>query len=289
MASESNDPLATAEAAIRAGTPRAALASLTAAVKASPANARLRIFLSQLLCVLGQWERAHTQLNVVAEMDPAAAPMREMVGHALRCEKIRAAVFEGRRSPMLFGEPEEWLASLIESMLRAGAGEAALASDLGSSALAAAPTSRGQINGAPFEWIADADSRLGPVLEAMVNGRYCWIPFARLSRVGIEVPTDLRDMVWLPAQLQFANGGEAIAMLPTRYAGSERSEDDQILMARKTEWRLAEGGGEERWLGLGQRVLITDEGEHDLLSVRSIEFEAMPGVPAPEPAEAGHG
>ena len=222
-------------------------------------------------------------------MDPAAAPMREMVGHALRCEKIRAAVFEGRRSPMLFGEPEEWLASLIESMLRAGAGEAALASDLGSSALAAAPTSRGQINGAPFEWIADADSRLGPVLEAMVNGRYCWIPFARLSRVGIEVPTDLRDMVWLPAQLQFANGGEAIAMLPTRYAGSERSEDDQILMARKTEWRLAEGGGEERWLGLGQRVLITDEGEHDLLSVRSIEFEAMPGVATPEPAEAGDG
>ena len=60
MASESNDPLATAEAAIRAGTPRAALASLTAAVKTSPANARLRIFLSQLLCVLGQWERAHT-------------------------------------------------------------------------------------------------------------------------------------------------------------------------------------------------------------------------------------
>ena len=123
----------------------------------------------------------------------------------------------------------------------------------------------------------------------MVNGRYYWIPFTRLARVDIEVPTDLRDMVWLPAQLQFSNGGEVIAMLPTRYTGSERSSDDQILMARKTEWRLAEGGGEERWLGMGQRVLITDAGEHDLLSVRSIEFDAMPGAAAHEPAEADHG
>jgi type VI secretion system protein ImpE len=287
MGSDSAESLAAAEAAIRAGAPKAALASLTAAVKAAPANAQLRIFLAQLLCVLGQWERAHTQLNVVAEMDAAAGPMREMVGHALRCEKIRAAVFEGRRSPMLFGEPEEWLASLIESLLRAGAGEAALANDLGTRALAAAPVSGGQINGAPFEWIADADSRLGPVLEAMVNGRYYWVPFTRLLRVDIEAPTDLRDMVWLPAHLQFSNGGEVIAMLPTRYAGSERSDDDQILMARKTEWRQA-GSDTERWLGLGQRVLITDQGEYDLLSVRSIELETMPGDPGLDRSAAGH-
>jgi len=288
MASDSAEALAAAEAAIRTGAPKAALASLTAAVKAAPANAALRIFLAQLLCVLGQWERAHTQLNVVAEMDAAAGPMREMVGHALRCEKIRGAVFEGRRSPMIFGEPEEWLATLIEAMLRAGAGESELALSLAARAFEAAPASRGRIDGTAFEWIADADSRLGPVLEAMVNGRYYWIPFTRLVRVDIEAPTDLRDMVWLPAHLQFASGGEVIAMLPTRYPGSERSDDEAILMARKTEWRQA-GSDTERWLGLGQRVLITDQGEHDLLSVRSIELDTMPGDPVLEQAAAGHG
>lgn len=289
MPSESSASLAAAEAAIRAGTPNAALTALTAAVKAAPADPKLRIFLAQLLCVLGQWERAHTQLNVVAEMDATAGPMREMVGHALRCEKIRAAVFDGRRSPMLFGEPEEWLATLIESTLRSGAGETEMATELGARGLGAAPTSQGQVNGAPFEWIADADSRLGPVLEAMVNGRYYWIPFTRLARVDIELPTDLRDMVWLPAQLQFTNGGEVIAMIPTRYPGSERSVDDQILMARKTEWRAAATGDTERWLGLGQRVLITNEGEHDILSVRSIEFEVQSGESSSESAGADHG
>ncbi|MEO8080317.1 MAG: type VI secretion system accessory protein TagJ [Caldimonas sp.] len=290
MVSDPGEALAAAEAAIRAGLPKAALPPLTTAVKSAPARADLRIFLAQLLCVLGQWERAHTQLNVVADMDEAAGPMREMVGHALRCEKIRAAVFAGQRSPMIFGEPEAWLACLIESMLRAAAGEAELSHRLAAQAYEAAPTSAGTIDGEPFEWIADADSRLGPILEAMVNGRYYWVPFSRLAKVDIEAPADLRDMVWLPAHLRFVNGGEVIAMLPTRYPGSERSDDEQILMARKTEWRRdGDAGGDERWLGLGQRVLATDRGEHDILSVRSIEIAAAPVDPEPEQAAAGHG
>jgi type VI secretion system protein ImpE len=273
------EPLAAAEAAVRAADPQAALAHLTAAVKAAPAKAPLRIFMAQLLCVLGQWERAHTQLNVVADLDPKTGPMREMVGHALRCEKVRAAVFAGKRSPMVFGQPDEWLALLIESLLQAGQmgrdtpDAARLADSLATRAFDAAPMVRGQLNGAPFEWIADADSRLGPVLEAMVNGRYYWIPFSRLARVSFEAPVDLRDRVWMPAQLGFANGGEVIAMVPTRYPGSESSSDGQILVAAKTEWQPIGDPAAERFAGLGQRVLVTDQGEHDLLSVRLIELE----------------
>ena len=127
------DSIAAAEQSIRSGAPKSALTELTAAVKAAPADPRLRIFLAQLLCVLGQWERAHTQLNVIADMDDAASPMREMVGHALRCEKIRGAVFAGRRSPMIFGEPESWLAALLESLLQAGQGHVELSRTLAAS------------------------------------------------------------------------------------------------------------------------------------------------------------
>ena len=262
------EPLATAEALVRAGDPRGALAALTTAVKAAPAKPQLRIFMAQLLCVLGQWERAHTQLNVVADMDATTVSMREMVGHALRCELLREAVFAGRRSPMVFGQPDEWLALLIESLLQSGT-DAAQAASLAERAFEAAPASAGRLHGAPFEWIADADSRLGPVLEAMVNGKYYWIPFSRLAKVSIDEPTDLRDRVWLPAMLSFSNGGEAVAMIPTRYPGSTASEDGRILMAAATTWRDL---GHERFAGLGQRVLATDTGEHDLLDVRLIEF-----------------
>jgi type VI secretion system protein ImpE len=271
-----SDPRSDAESALRAGDPRAALAKLTEAVRAKPADASLRIFLSQLLCVLGQWERAHTQLNVVADLDKLAIPMRETVGHAIRCELMRAEVFAGKRTPMVFGQPDEWLALLIESMLQAGRGEAGLSQDLAARAFDAAPAVSGRIDDQPFEWIMDADSRLGPVLEACVNGRYYWVPFSRLSRITLEAPEDLRDCVWTPAQLVFSNGGETVALVPTRYPGSQSSDDGLICLARRTEWSEL---GDERWAGLGQRVLATDTGEHDLMGVRNIELDEIAAGP----------
>jgi type VI secretion system protein ImpE len=122
------------------------------------------------------------------------------------------------------------------------------------------------------------DSRLGPVLEACVNGRYYWVPFARLSRVAFEAPVDLRDYVWTPTQLTFSNGGETIAFVPTRYPGSQSSEDGFINLARKTEWQAA---GEDRWIGLGQRMFATDTGEFDLTGMRLIELDELP--PSAEP------
>lgn len=277
-----SDPKADAEAALRGGDPHAALQFLTAAVRAKPADAALRIFMAQLLCVVGQWARAHTQLNVMADLDAETVPMRETMGHAIRCELMRAQVFAGKRTPMVFGEPDQWLAMLIESLLQAGRGDAAQSLDLANRAFEAAPAVAGRIDGVPFEWIADADSRIGPVLEACVNGHYYWIPYSRLSRIAFEAPVDLRDCVWMPAQLMLANGGETVALVPTRYPGSQDSSDGAICLARKTEWIDA---GHERWFGLGQRVLATDAGEHDLMAVRAIELDDAAADAAQTPGE----
>ncbi len=269
------DPRLDAETALRAGDPRAALAQLTSAVRAKPADAKLRIFLAQLLCVLGQWERAHTQLNVVADMDGQTAAMRETVGHAIRCELMRAKVFAGQRTPMVFGQPDEWLALLIESMLQKGRGNDAMAADLAVRAFDAAPEVSGRLDGEAFSWIADADSRLGPVVEACVNGRYYWVPFSRLSSVVFDPPEDLRDCVWMPATLMFSNGGETVALVPTRYPGSELSDDGAICLARRTEWQDI---GDGRFAGLGQRVFATDAGDHDLMTIKSIELDDVPAA-----------
>jgi type VI secretion system protein ImpE len=191
-------------------------------IRREPARSDLRVFLFQLLAVLGQWERALTQLDVAAELDPAALAMAQMYREAIRCEVLRADVFAGRKVPLVFGEPEQWLALLIESLLKADAAPAQ-SQELRAQAFEAAPTSSGTLDGAPFEWIADADMRLGPVCEAVMNGRYYWVPFSRLTAITLEPPADLRDVVWMPAHFQFANGGESVGVIPTRYPGSERA------------------------------------------------------------------
>lgn len=256
-----------AELTLKGGDPRAALSQLHEQVRARPEDASLRIFLFQLLSVLGQWERALTQLEVASNLDPTALAMAQMYGEAIRCEAVRTEVFAGRKSPLVFGQPEQWLALLIESRLVAGNGEAERSEQLRLRAFDDAPASSGEIDGRPFGWIADADSRLGPVLEAVINGRYYWVPFARLRRVTIEPPHDLRDVVWMPAHLEFENGGESVALIPSRYPGSDADGDGMIALARKTVWEEVAADAHH---GLGQRVLATDNEDVPLMEIRSI-------------------
>lgn len=256
-----------AEQALRTGDPAGALAALQGMVRDKPDDTRLRVFLFQLLCVLGQWERAQTQLEVCTQMDPAALAMREMYRDAILCERVRSDVFQGIRSPMLFGEPEAWIALLIESLIRAGRGEVGAAEKLRGEAFEQAPTTSGTLNDQAFDWIADADMRLGPVLEAIINGRYYWVPFSRLSRIDIEQASDLRDSVWLPAHLRFSNGGETMALIPARYPGAESAADGLVALGRKTDWVESSPGV---FQGSGQRVIATDAGEYSLLDIRHI-------------------
>jgi len=87
--------------------------------------------------------------------------------------------------------------------------------------------------------------------------------------------------VWMPAHLQFENGGETLALVPTRYEGTEKQEDGELRLARKTEWRELRP---EVWAGYGQRVLSSSDGnEYALMDVREILFtpaEAEAQVPA---------
>ena len=271
-----------AEQSLKGGDPVAALAQLQEQVRAKPADPKLRIFLFQLLCVLGQWERALNQLKVAAELDPGALAMAQIYGAAVRCEAIRDDVFAGKKSPMIFGQPDQWLALLIESLLLAGRSEPAQSQEFRARAFEEAPATEGDIDTRPFAWIADADSRLGPVLEAVINGRYYWVPFSRLLKVQIEKPEDLRDMVWMPAHLQFENGGESVALIPTRYAGSQSSSDGLIMLARKTVW---EEIAPEAHRGLGQRILTTDAEDVPLMDVRTISLNASTEAAADSAAE----
>lgn len=258
-----------AERLLREADPEAALAALQGQVRANPADAKLRIFLFQLLSVLGNWERALNQLNVAAELDVSALAMAQMYREALRCEVLRAEVFAGHKSPMIFGQPEQWLALLIESMLVAARGDLEASARLREQAFELAPATSGLIDDKPFDWIADADMRLGPVCEAVINGRYYWLPYANLDCIELDAPVDLRDVVWMPAHFRFVNGGETVGVIPTRYPGSEACADGAIRLARKTEWQEVSPGV---FTGLGQRLLTTDGGDFALMDVRKIQF-----------------
>jgi len=265
------------------------LVELQQRIRRTPGDAKLRTFLFQLLSVMGQWDRALAQLGVAGELDAGAIAMVQSYRDAVQAEALRVEVFGGRRAPVVFGEPAPWVALMLEALKLSGAGRHDAAAELRAKALDDAPATTGHVwtsahepqgdtppAGDAFAWIADGDSRLGPIFEATVLGRYWWIPAERVKRIDIEAPADLRDLVWTPVHFEWANGGEGWGMMPTRYPGSESAEDDAIRLARRTDWlEVAEGS----YHGMGQRMLATDAGEYPLLEVRRVEFDvAAPGA-----------
>jgi len=287
-----------ADELLREGKVDEALAALSQQVRAHPADSKLRVFLFQLLSVQGQWERALTQLNLSGEMDAIHLAMVQTYREAIHCETFRAEVFAGQRSPLIFGEPEAWVAQLIQALKLTAQGQHEAAARLREQAFDAAPATPGLLwlasldtrthsvsEGPPaealpyreavFAWLADADSRLGPVVEAIVNGRYYWIPLHRIQRIEVDPPADLRDYVWMPVRFIWSNGGDSVGLIPTRYPGSEKSPDELVRLARKTEWlEPAEG----LYIGQGQRLLATDGGEFALMDLRQVRLNTGSAV-----------
>ena len=248
-----------------------ALQSLTAQVRANPADARRRVFLFQLLAVLGQWERAQNQLNVAGEMDPANALMVGAYQVALAGERERVEVLAGRRSPTVIGEPQPWVALLLQALKLDAEGRHAQAAALREQAFEQAEAVAGAIDGAPFEWLADADPRFGPCLEVITRGGYAWAPFARIRQLSFDAPSDLRDKVWAPVQITWTNGGQAIGFVPARYPGAEQSGDTDVALGRKTDWVDVAPGLQ---VAEGQRMFATDAADYPLLDVRVVTFDA---------------
>lgn len=246
------------------------LGELKNAIRAAPAEASLRVYLFQLLAVMGQWRKALEALQLAAQLDDKAQPMARTYREAIACEMLRAEVFAGRRSPSILGEPPPWMGLLTQALQQLGQGDAAAAAALREQAFEQAPTSGGRLNDEAFAWIADADSRLGPVCELLVKGNYYWVPFAAIRSIGFEKPQDLRDFVWTACEVTLVSGGTLAGFIPTRYPGSEDAAD-ALRLARRSEWREL---GDGHASGLGQRVWLVDGEDRALLDVRRLQIDA---------------
>lgn len=262
-----------------------ALARAEADVRARPQHASPRRLLFELLCVLGQWERALTQLQAWAAREADADSTAHVMRGLIRAEHQRTEVFAGRlEAPTLCAADAPapaWMAGLGEALKLAA--EAHLAGMDAShepadaareSALSRAPDTPGSSNLLPaFDWITDSDSRLGPVCEVIVAGAYRWLAFEHLAKVSKAAPAGLIDLVWSQVDLVLRDGSALKAYMPMRYP-VHAGDRDALLMARETVWsEVGRTGVHAR----GQKMWTTDAGDMPLLDLRGCTFGQ--GVP----------
>jgi type VI secretion system protein ImpE len=238
-------------------------------IRRDPTNGSHRVHLFQLQIVVGLWNKALMQLQAAARFDVKANAMAQAYREVIRCEVYRSQVFSGLRQPNFLGEQHKWMLDMLKALVAEAAGSNAEAQELRVRSLNNAPAHTASIDGVQVEWMADADSRLGPICEALINGQYCWLAFCDISVLTIEKPQDLRDLVWSPMSVQLRDGATYSGFIPCRYPGTELNESDDLRLSRLTTWT---DQGDDVWFGLGQRILVSDVGEHPLLDIRKIEF-----------------
>jgi len=257
---------------LREGDVRGALEALRERLRREPTVAALRVFYFQLLVVCGDWDRAVQQLDTLKTLGPEHIAFVSVYGNAVRAERERISVLASGATPHVLGQPLAWMAPLIESMRQLTLNNFASAASLRDEAFDQAPALAGivhtETSEIPFAWIADSDTRFGPVLEVFHRDRYAWLPWQYIQRIDIPVPTDLRDMVWTPVELTLANGSALPTLVPSRYVGSE-SAYSAIQLAHRTDWQEL---SDQHWIGLGQKELVTDQDQYSLLSLRAVDL-----------------
>ena len=229
---------------LQAGKLNEAVQALSAEVRNHPEDSKRRIFLFELLCFAGDYDRAEKQLDVLGSDDINREMGALVYRSALRAERIRHDLFAKKEYPKPVGDT-------------AASGRAV----------------SGTLNGKPFQSIMDADPRIGPRLEVFAGGNYLWINFEHLASLDIEKPRRLRDLLWTPARLR---GGPALkdtelgeVLLPSLTPFAWQDSDDAVRLGRVTAWVEGESG---EAVPIGQKLLLVDGEEFPLLEIRKLEI-----------------
>jgi type VI secretion system protein ImpE len=210
-------------------------------VRREPAVSGHRWTLFQLLCVAQQWERAIQQLQVFAQLSPQQVQAAQAYRDLIRAERSRAKVMSGLAQPGYVIDPPLWATKLAEALRLTGAGQSDAADAMREAALDQAPMVSGQGGDHSFEWIADSDSRLGPVCEVITAGRYRWLPFSDIAAWEIGRPETLVDLVWTPCLLTLRDGTKARGFMPARFpvirdAVHDSATLDALRLGNTTVW-----------------------------------------------------
>ena len=249
---------------LREGDLDGARKALVEIARRSPGDIPTRLFLFQLLCVMGDWDKAIKQLATLAQLSPEAQMLSVVYGQAIEAERVRETVFAGMEVASIHGQ-SEWPSLIARALQLEASGKQDEADTHREAAFAQAPDTPGIIDGSRFDWIADADPRFGPCIEAVIHGRYGLLAFADIAGLSSEGPHDLRDIAWIPVEIRMKSGASVAALLPTRYPGS--SDISHERLARVTSW-------DEQGVGSGQHLWALSGGDDvDLLAVRALVFD----------------
>jgi type VI secretion system protein ImpE len=256
----------------RAGLLAEALAAATDEVKRHPGAAAPRGLLAELLCFVGDFQRADKHLDAISDQDPAAALGISLFRQLLRAEQSRQQFHAEGRLPEFLEPPSPRLKLHLDASIRIREARPAEAAALLDEAEQQRPALPGACGQRPFEDLRDIDDLTASFFEVLTStGKYYWIPMERVEVLEFHEPARPRDLLWRRTHMVVRGGPDGEVFLPVLYAGSQAAADDRLRLGRMTEW---EGGENAPIRGKGQRMFALGEADVSILELKQITIAA---------------
>ena len=254
---------------IMAGNLSEARRQLIEDVKSSPSDMGKRTLLFQVHTLLGEWDKAERQLDVIATQDSSRETGVQVYKNLIQAERERMEVLKTNRRPSFLPETPPYLELYSVACEKLNSKKTDEAIEIFDKINSQLPVLSGTINGKYFSGFNDIDISLTFFLEAIVHERYIRIPFESLREVSITPPKSLFDLIWIPAHITTWNELTISCYLPVLYPGSFLHEDDRVKLGRMTDWVPAGGPFSK---GMGQHVFLIGEEEVGILDIREVVF-----------------
>ncbi len=264
--------MATAKELFRSGELTAAITQLISEVKARPTDTSARIFLFELLCLAGEWERAERQLDVIATQGAQTELGVMAYRNCLKAERERRKLWAEGAEPHFLADPPAYVELHLDAIRQARESNFAAARALLDRAEEQRPALPGTVDGAAFYDWRDADDFVAPVLEVAVKDQYAWIPLAQIRRLQIGRPEQLRDLLFAPVRVELMDGMQGQFFLLALYAGSSEAANEQAKLGRATEWQAY---SDDLARGVGARLWMIGDDDKLVFDVESVEFQAV--------------
>ena len=229
----------------QSGKLQAAIQALGDEVRSAPLDAKRRIFLFELLCFAGDYDRAEKHLDLIADTSQAANVGALLYRSAIHAERTRQKMFTDSSFPM----PRKALETA------------------------------GHCSTGSFTGFADADPRIRGALEVFVAGSYSWIDFEQIATIEVPRPKRLRDLLWTPAIVTTTPEYKAMeigeVLLPVLSPLSWKDPDDSVRLGRSTIWKQDPIHDETP---VGQKLFLAGEECIPILELGKVELSVHSGA-----------
>ncbi|MGH1470076.1 MAG: type VI secretion system accessory protein TagJ [Cellvibrionaceae bacterium] len=246
-----------------------AVEKISEEVKNAPSSVSKRAFLIELLCFVGDWERADKQLNTLLSLDEKSALTVGTWRQLIRAAQARDDVFQRGAMPDVIELPTERIQAALKLLILDKEGNSNECESQLNTMMTFNDKNEFSINNKTVSDWRDLDDVNSNILELLgTNGKYFWVDFEQVESIEFDTPRRPLDLLWRKASIALKSGTTGEVFVPAIYPSQKN--DDALKLGRKTDWieenNIVKGLGLRTWLVGDEAISLMDVESIQLLS-----------------------